>query len=143
MTLFSAAVSMRRRSAHRFLGCESEIVVRVYVFRPVLRGNRARHATMTPTDPVEAGAPPNFQRTGHENGSRSDRISMMSPADLQRIVDAAFAEDLPDITSEAIFDRADHGSARFLIKAEGVLAGLAVIETVFRTLDPSAEVTLS
>jgi nicotinate-nucleotide pyrophosphorylase (carboxylating) len=61
---------------------------------------------------------------------------------FEAIVHAAFAEDLPDITSEAIFSSADRGSARFLIKAEGVLAGLAVVETVFRHLDPAAEVRL-
>ena len=59
------------------------------------------------------------------------------------IITAAFAEDLPDITSEAIFDRSDRGSARFLVKADGVIAGLAVIEGVFRRLDPAAEVTLN
>ncbi|HEY0159739.1 MAG TPA: carboxylating nicotinate-nucleotide diphosphorylase [Thermoanaerobaculia bacterium] len=58
------------------------------------------------------------------------------------IIRAAFAEDLPDITSEAIFDPGDRGSARFLVKGEGVIAGLAVIEGVFRTLDPAAEVVL-
>lgn len=61
---------------------------------------------------------------------------------FEEIVKAAFAEDLPDITSEAIFDRGDRGSARFLVKGEGVIAGLAVVETVFRTLDESAEVVL-
>lgn len=66
----------------------------------------------------------------------------MNQAELDRIVQAAFAEDLPDITSEAIFDTSDRGSARFLVKGEGVLAGLAVVETVFRTLDPAAEVRL-
>jgi nicotinate-nucleotide pyrophosphorylase (carboxylating) len=58
------------------------------------------------------------------------------------IVRAAFTEDLPDITSEAIFSPGDRGSARFLVKGEGVLAGLAVVETVFRMLDPAAEVVL-
>lgn len=61
---------------------------------------------------------------------------------FEEIVKAAFAEDLPDITSEAIFDRGDRGSARFLVKDSGVIAGLAVVETVFRTLDDTAEVTL-
>ncbi|MDQ3280892.1 MAG: carboxylating nicotinate-nucleotide diphosphorylase [Acidobacteriota bacterium] len=61
---------------------------------------------------------------------------------FEDIVKAAFAEDLPDITSEAIFDRTDRGSARFLIKGEGILAGLPVVETVFRMLDESAEVQL-
>jgi nicotinate-nucleotide pyrophosphorylase (carboxylating) len=58
------------------------------------------------------------------------------------IIRRAFDEDLPDITSEAIFAPADRGSARFLVKAEGVLAGLAVVEGVFRTLDTAAEVVL-
>ena len=61
---------------------------------------------------------------------------------FEDIVRRAFEEDLPDITSEAIFDRADRGSARFLIKASGVLAGLAMVETVFRMLDDTAEVVL-
>jgi nicotinate-nucleotide pyrophosphorylase (carboxylating) len=66
----------------------------------------------------------------------------MNQAELDRIVSAAFAEDLPDITSEAIFTPADRGSARFLVKAPGVIAGLATIDTVFRMLDPAAEVVL-
>ncbi|HEX8253935.1 MAG TPA: carboxylating nicotinate-nucleotide diphosphorylase [Thermoanaerobaculia bacterium] len=66
----------------------------------------------------------------------------MNETDLELIIRAAFAEDLPDITSEAIFDPSDRGSARFLVKAEGVIAGLAVVEGVFRTLDPMAEVVL-
>lgn len=59
------------------------------------------------------------------------------------IVRRAFEEDLPDITSEAIFEPSDRGSARFLVKAEGVIAGLPVVESVFKTLDPSATVTLT
>lgn len=73
------------------------------------------------------------------NGTYGASISALMFEDIVR---RAFAEDLPDITSEAIFDRADRGSARFLIKAEGVLAGLAVVETVFRMLDDHAEVVL-
>ena len=61
---------------------------------------------------------------------------------FEDIVERAFAEDLPDITSEAIFAPSDRGSARFLIKADGVLAGLATIEAVFRRLDPTAAITL-
>jgi len=66
----------------------------------------------------------------------------MNQAELDRIVSAAFAEDLPDITSEAIFAPSDRGSARFLVKARGVIAGLAVIESVFRTLDGAASVSM-
>ena len=64
----------------------------------------------------------------------------MNQADLEQIVRAAFAEDLPDITSESIFDPSDRGSARFLVKGEGVIAGLATVATVFGMLDASAEV---
>jgi nicotinate-nucleotide pyrophosphorylase (carboxylating) len=66
----------------------------------------------------------------------------MDTAALDKIIAAAFAEDLPDITSEAIFEPGDRGSARFLVKAEGVIAGLAVVDRVFRTLDHSAEARL-
>jgi nicotinate-nucleotide pyrophosphorylase (carboxylating) len=58
------------------------------------------------------------------------------------IIRRAFAEDLPDITSEAIFAPSDRGSARFLVKADGVLAGLATIQGVFRMLDATAEVAM-
>jgi len=61
---------------------------------------------------------------------------------FEEIVRRAFAEDLPDITSEAIFSPDDRASARFLVKAEGIIAGLAAIEPVFRTLDSSAAVVL-
>jgi nicotinate-nucleotide pyrophosphorylase (carboxylating) len=61
---------------------------------------------------------------------------------FDEIIRAAFAEDLPDITSEAIFGPSERGSARFLVKAEGVIAGLAVIEEVFQAVDVTAEVTL-
>ena len=66
----------------------------------------------------------------------------MNEADLTNIIRRAFAEDLPDITSEAIFAPSDRGSACFLVKADGVIAGLATIEGVFRTLDPSAEIAM-
>jgi nicotinate-nucleotide pyrophosphorylase (carboxylating) len=61
---------------------------------------------------------------------------------FEDIIRRAFAEDLPDITSESIFSRQDRGSARFLVKGDGVIAALAVIGEVFRTLDASAAVTL-
>jgi nicotinate-nucleotide pyrophosphorylase (carboxylating) len=61
--------------------------------------------------------------------------------DIQLIVRRALDEDLPDITSEAIFDPADRGRARFLIKAAGVLAGLPFAKTTFAAIDPSASFT--
>lgn len=66
----------------------------------------------------------------------------MTVDELDRIIHAAFAEDLPDITSEAVFEKSDRGSARFLVKATGVLAGLAVVKRVFHTLDELTTVRL-
>src|SRR3954468_23295948 len=58
--------------------------------------------------------------------------------DIDAIVRRALDEDLPDVTSEAIFDPGDQGRARFLMKASGVLAGLAFAERTFAAIDPSA-----
>src|SRR3954470_14654257 len=58
--------------------------------------------------------------------------------DIDAIVRRALDEDLPDVTSEAIFDSGDQGRARFLMKASGVLAGLAFAERTFAAIDPSS-----
>jgi nicotinate-nucleotide pyrophosphorylase (carboxylating) len=60
---------------------------------------------------------------------------------IEAIVRRALEEDLPDITSQAIFSPDDRGVARFLVKEPGVLAGLPVAEEVFRALDPSCRFT--
>jgi nicotinate-nucleotide pyrophosphorylase (carboxylating) len=69
----------------------------------------------------------------------------MTTADFQREIDLivrrALDEDLPDITSEAIFDAGDRGRARFLMKASGILAGLAFAERTFAAVDPTATFT--
>src|SRR5437762_2626139 len=66
----------------------------------------------------------------------------MTTRDFDREVDLivrrALDEDLPDITSEAIFEAGDRGTARFLMKASGILAGLAFAERTFAAIDPSA-----
>src|SRR6185436_8521251 len=139
MTLGPSAVSGRRASARGLLSRESEIVIRVCVFRSVLRDDRARHATTTPTCPRRSRCAPRLSTIRASKRPRGwENFGRM----FDDIVQRAFAEDLPDITSEAIFDPGDRGEARFLAKAAGVIAGLAVIETVFRTLDATAEVTL-
>lgn len=63
----------------------------------------------------------------------------MQRPDIEQIVRRAFDEDLPDITSEAIFGPEERGRAEFLIKSDGVVAGLDVARVVFELLDPSAE----
>jgi nicotinate-nucleotide pyrophosphorylase (carboxylating) len=62
-------------------------------------------------------------------------------AELESILRRAFDEDLPDITSESIFEPDERGSARFLVKAEGILAGLDFAEVAFRLLDPDSRFT--
>jgi nicotinate-nucleotide pyrophosphorylase (carboxylating) len=58
--------------------------------------------------------------------------------DIDAIVRRALDEDLPDITSEAIFAPSDRGRARFLVKTNGVVAGLALAEATFRAIEPAA-----
>jgi nicotinate-nucleotide pyrophosphorylase (carboxylating) len=62
----------------------------------------------------------------------------MEQRDIEAIVRRALEEDLPDITSEAIFAPGERGRARFLVNAEGVLAGLPFAEATFRAIEPAA-----
>jgi nicotinate-nucleotide pyrophosphorylase (carboxylating) len=66
----------------------------------------------------------------------------MTSADFQREIDQivrrALDEDMPDIGSEAIFEAGDRGRARFLMKAPGILAGLAFAERTFAAIDQSS-----
>src|SRR5258706_10658663 len=62
----------------------------------------------------------------------------MNMREIEIIVRRALDEDLPDITSEAIFDPSDRGRARFLVKASGVLAGLDFAAATFAAIDPSS-----
>jgi nicotinate-nucleotide pyrophosphorylase (carboxylating) len=59
----------------------------------------------------------------------------MDQRDIDSIVRRALEEDLPDITSQAIFAPEDRGRALFHVKAPGVLAGLILAESTFRTID--------
>jgi len=62
----------------------------------------------------------------------------LSSEDVTPLIRRAFEEDVPDITSEAIFDPAQRGRARFIAKAEGVFCGLVFAETTFALLDPTS-----
>src|SRR5512144_2267207 len=79
--------------------------------------------------PVEAGAPPNCQRTTMQNEMSDDIIP---------IVQRALQEDLPDITSEAMFTPDERGSAVFLVKEAGILAGLDFAEETFAVVDATS-----
>lgn len=63
---------------------------------------------------------------------------MLARETIRQLIQRALDEDLPDITSEAIFSPADRGSATFLAKSAGVLAGLAFAEETFSMLDGSS-----
>ena len=62
----------------------------------------------------------------------------MNQREIAEIVRRALEEDLPDITSESIFDRDDRGSARFVVKEPGVIAGLAFAEATLTTTEADA-----
>jgi len=63
----------------------------------------------------------------------------LDPREIEGIVVRALDEDLPDITSTAIFSPSDRGSAFFLMRADGILCGLPFAEAVFRELDDTAQ----
>ena len=68
----------------------------------------------------------------------------LDPAEVQRLVAAAVAEDLPgeDVTSAATLDVSVVGEADLVARADGVLAGLPVAELVLRhVVGPAVQVT--
>jgi nicotinate-nucleotide pyrophosphorylase (carboxylating) len=62
----------------------------------------------------------------------------LTPADIERVIEAALAEDVGpgDVTSEAVLEDARRCQVRVLVKDEGVVCGLPVAKAVFRRLDP-------
>lgn len=65
----------------------------------------------------------------------------MNTEQLEEIIERALAEDLPDVTTDAIFDAGERGEAYFLAKAPGVVAGLAGARAVFAMLDAESAFT--
>lgn len=66
-------------------------------------------------------------------------------ADLDRLIAHALAEDVGpgDVTTEATIPPETQATARFLLKEDGVVAGLAVAERVFAAVGPDLTVTWS
>src|SRR5262245_34478098 len=62
----------------------------------------------------------------------------MEPGEIEAIVRRALDEDLPDITSESIFDRQERGRATFIAKERGIIAGLAFAEATFKAIEADA-----
>ena len=74
----------------------------------------------------------------------------LDPAALDRLLDAALAEDLGpggvaagDVTSRATIPADREAEASFLLKEDGVVAGLWVAERVFARVDPALAVAWS
>ena len=67
----------------------------------------------------------------------------LDPVELDRVVDAALAEDLfgGDVTTDALIPRHMEASARFVPRAIGVIAGLDVARAVFARVDASLRFT--
>lgn len=61
---------------------------------------------------------------------------------LTRLIEDALSEDIGryDVTTEAIVPESHQGSARLLLKQEGVLAGLEISSLVFHTVDEAIQV---
>ena len=66
-------------------------------------------------------------------------------ADLPDLIARALAEDVGpgDVTTEATIPEGTAATARFLLKQDGVVAGLAVAERVFAAVDPELAVSWS
>src|SRR6266566_2162060 len=62
----------------------------------------------------------------------------MDQRQIEVIVRHALDEDLPDITSESIFDPGERGHARFVVKEAGIIAGLAFAEATFKAIEADA-----
>lgn len=63
----------------------------------------------------------------------------LPPSDIDRIVALAISEDLPwgDLTSDNLIPGDLIGEARIEAREDGILAGLPVVQAVFRTIDPT------
>lgn len=66
-------------------------------------------------------------------------MPIIKTTEVEDIVERALAEDLPDITTEAIFDPKERGQASFVCKRDGVVAGHVFSRAVFSVLDGSAD----
>ena len=68
----------------------------------------------------------------------------MNPIILKKLVADALAEDLGmgDITTDSVFDEKDTAAGTFTAKADGVIAGLAVLKKVYSQLGGSVDIEL-
>lgn len=72
------------------------------------------------------------------------RPAYLTDQAIQSFIQSAFAEDIGpgDYSSLAAIPSDKMGQAKLLIKGDGVLAGIEMAEKIFKSYDPSLEVTL-
>ncbi|WP_144606109.1 carboxylating nicotinate-nucleotide diphosphorylase [Algoriphagus algorifonticola] len=72
------------------------------------------------------------------------RPAYLTDQAIQSFIQSAFAEDIGpgDYSSLAAIPSDKKGQAKLLIKGDGVLAGIEMAEKIFKSYDPSLEVTL-
>src|SRR6185436_5931261 len=103
---------------------ESEFaVVRSYSVLIGFTRQSARHATSTSTCPRRSRCAPKLSTNCRGTG-QNERSRVMIPVsnmNIDDIVRRALDEDLPDITSETIFEPGERGRAGFLVKEAGVI----------------------
>lgn len=68
----------------------------------------------------------------------------ITPKSLDEFIQAAFKEDIGpgDYSSLASIPAGTQGKAQLIIKGEGIIAGLAMAERIFKSFDPNLEVEL-
>ena len=89
-------------------------------------------------EPVRRGGP------AAETGRKDERMIDIPQAELERVVDAALAEDLGvgDLTASLTIEADRRAKAAAVAKADVVVAGLEVFATAFRRFDPATDVRL-
>jgi len=57
---------------------------------------------------------------------------------ILKIISVALEEDVKngDITTKATISKSQKATGKFLVKAEGIIAGLEIAKAVFKTVDP-------
>lgn len=57
---------------------------------------------------------------------------------ILKIINNALSEDIKsgDITTKATISKSKKGTGKFLVKADGIIAGLEIVKVVFKTVDP-------
>ena len=69
---------------------------------------------------------------------------ILDPKQIDKVVLNALEEDMPygDVTTDNLISLEDRSKARFIAKADGVLAGMTVMKRVFELIDGDVSVEI-